>query len=320
MKDEVNMSVSDKSIEASNSKTCPIRAERPSSRRLQGSQKTLGTGMTIERFLPTKQLRMIGAWAFLDHIGPADIRQSEGVQVGPHPHTGLQTFTWMIEGELLHRDSLGYEQLIRPGQVNLMTAGKGISHSEESPLERPAEFHGAQLWIALPEQYRFIAPAFEHFPSLPKTNIAGLEITVIAGDAFGLSAPAKFYSPLMAADCVALDSQLADLALKPEFEYGVLVLEGSINIAGEKLDSTELLYLSCGRESIEITANKSSRFLLIGGEPFKEDVLMWWNFIGRSKAEISGFVANWNAGESKDFGEVEGYPGESLSAPVPPWG
>lgn len=314
------MSVSDTSIEASNSKTCPIRAERPSSRRLQGSQKTLGTGMTIERFLPTKQLRMIGAWAFLDHIGPADISQSEGVQVGPHPHTGLQTFTWMIEGELLHRDSLGYEQLIRPGQVNLMTAGKGISHSEESPVGRSAAFHGAQLWIALPERYRFIEPAFEHFSELPKAEISGLNITVVAGAAFGLNAPAQFYSPLMAADFFARDSQLAVLELTPAFEYGVLVLDGSINVAGETLDSTELLYLSCGRKHIEIKANKGSRFLLIGGEPFEEDILMWWNFIGRSKDEISSFVADWNSGESMDFGKVEGYLGDSLSAPVPPWG
>lgn len=314
------MSVSDKTIEASNSSTCPIRVERPLSRRLSGSQKTLGTGMTIERFLPTKQLRMIGAWTFLDHVGPADISGSDGVQVGPHPHTGLQTFTWMIEGELLHRDSLGCTQLIQPGQVNLMTAGKGISHSEETPANSPAEFHGAQLWIALPEQYRFIEPAFEHFPELPKTEISGLDITVIAGDAFGLTAPAKFYSPLMAADVFALDSQLAVLKLNPNFEYGVLVLNGDISVAGENLDTTELLYLSCGRENIEIKANKGSRFLLVGGTPFEEDVLMWWNFLGRSKEEISGFVADWNSGESKVFGKVEGYLGESLIAPVAPWG
>lgn len=314
------MSVADKTNEASDSRSCPIKAERPASRRVNGSQKTLGIGMTIERFLPSKQLRMIGAWAFLDHIGPADVSDNDGIQVGPHPHTGLQTFTWMIEGELLHRDSLGYTQLIRPGQVNLMTAGKGISHSEESPENRPAEFHGAQLWIALPEQYRFIEPAFEHFPTLPKSEISGLEITVIAGEAFGLSAPATFYSPLMAADFFAKTSELATLALNPDFEYGVLVLEGNISVAGESLDTTELLYLSCGRESIDIKADKASRFLLIGSAPFKEDVLMWWNFIGRSKDEISGFVADWNSGESKDFGKVEGYPGKSLMAPLAPWG
>ncbi|WP_269619116.1 pirin family protein [Zhongshania sp. BJYM1] len=314
------MSVSDQASEASNSSGCPVRVGRPESSRIGGAKKLLGTGMTIERFLPSKHLRMIGAWTFLDHIGPADISESSGVQVGPHPHTGLQTFTWMIEGELLHRDSLGYEQLIRPGQVNLMTAGKGISHSEESPDGRPSAFHGAQLWIALPEEHRFIDPAFEHFPDLPKLQLSGLDITVIAGNAFGLSAPAKFYTPLMAADFFAAQSKLAVLALNPDFEYGVLVLDGRVNVVGENLDTTELLYLSCGRSSLEIIADEGSRFLLIGGTPFKEDVLMWWNFIGRTKEEISGFVADWNSGESKDFGKVVGYPGESLMAPLAPWG
>ncbi|HWU84136.1 MAG TPA: pirin family protein, partial [Rhodocyclaceae bacterium] len=134
----------------------------PIPQRLEARTSILGEGLLIRRALPHRERRMIGAWCFLDHAGPLDVSQGPGMRVGPHPHIGLQTFTWMIEGEILHRDSLGYEQLIRPGQVNLMTAGRGISHSEESPLQRSPGLQLAQLWIALPSNRRDMTPAFEH--------------------------------------------------------------------------------------------------------------------------------------------------------------
>lgn len=298
--------------------SCPVRKQRPELRHISGSRKMLGEGMEISRLLPTRQLRMIGAWTFLDHVGPADVSQGQGLRVGPHPHTGLQTFTWMVEGELLHRDSLGTVQLIRPGQVNLMTAGKGISHSEESPAQRSAQFHATQLWIALPEHSRFIAPAFEHHPVLPTATLGDLEITVMAGTAFGQTAPTTLYSPLMAADIGARQDVQMRLPLNPHFEHGLMLLQGAITVEGESLSTSDLIYLAPGHESCQIQVQAGSRLLLIGGEPFGEDVLMWWNFVGREKAEISEYVRQWNARDPQ-FGTVQGYDGERLSAPPPPW-
>lgn len=285
--------------------------------RIEGSKKVLGEGMEIQRFLPTRRLRMIGAWTFLDHIGPADVGSNDGVRVGPHPHTGLQTFTWMIEGELLHRDSLGTVQLIKPGQVNLMTAGRGISHSEESPAERSAGFHAAQLWIALPNDKRFIAPAFAHHPVLPRKTLANFDVVVIAGEAFGLRAPPVLYSELMAAELYSAKGGAVTLALEAAFEHGFLLLAGAASIDGAALTENEILYAGCGKTDVTVAADAGSRLLVIGGKPFGEQVLMWWNFIGRSKDELTTYVQQWNAGA--DFGVVEGYPGERLLAPVPPW-
>ncbi len=298
--------------------SCPVRQQRPALRRISGSRKELGEGMEISRLLPSRQLRMIGAWTFLDHIGPADVSQGKGVRVGPHPHTGLQTFTWMIRGEMLHRDSLGTVQMIRPGQVNLMTAGRGISHSEESPAQRSPEFHAAQLWIALPESKRFIPPAFEHHPVLPATTLGDLDMVVIAGSAFGLTAPTTIHSPLMAADIGARRDLATSVPLNPRFEHGLMLLQGAITVEGESLSTSDLLYLAPGRDGCDIEVSAGSRLLLIGGEPFGEDVLMWWNFVGRGKAEISGFVQQWNAGDPL-FGTVTGYAGERLLSPLPPW-
>jgi hypothetical protein len=304
--------------EAFDAGSCPVRLQKPVVRHISGTRKLLGEGLEISRLLPTKQLRMIGAWTFLDHIGPADVSQGKGVRVGPHPHTGLQTFTWMIDGEMLHRDSLGTVQLIRPGQVNLMTAGRGISHSEESPAQRSPRFHAAQLWIALPEAKRFIAPAFEHHPVLPSTTLGELEVVVIAGTAFGQTAPTTIHSPLMAADIGARRDVRMALPLNPAFEHGLMLLQGAITVEGEALATQDLLYLAPGHAACEIQISAGSRLLLIGGEPFGEDVLMWWNFVGRGKAEMSEFVRQWNEGDPL-FGTVTGYDGERLLSPPPPW-
>lgn len=153
-------------------------------------------GLMLRRALPSRERRLIGAWCFLDHAGPADISQTAGMREGPHPHTGLQTFTWMIEGEILHRDSLGHEQLIRPGQVNLMTAGRGIVHSEESLPEHPPRLQAAQLWIALPDAQRHCEPAFEHYPNLPVLERDGFRMTLLVGEALGQRSPVRVYTPL----------------------------------------------------------------------------------------------------------------------------
>lgn len=312
------MSDLEKPYEASDSRDCPLASGGPEAQLIPTRDAVLGEGMAIRRALPNRARRMIGAWCFLDHFGPLDTRGGPGLRVGPHPHTGLQTFTWPLAGEILHRDSLGYEQLIRPGAVNLMTAGRGISHSEESPGERSPLLHGAQLWIALPEAHRHTAPAFEHYPQMPVVEREGFRITVLAGEALGEKAPTRVYSPLLGLDLAAPAAAAATLALQPGFEHGALVLEGEATIAGQASGIGRLLYLGRRRERLTVACEGPARLLLLGGEPFAEEILMWWNFVGRSPAEISQWVADWNAGDAR-FGAVRGYPGERLGAPLPPW-
>ncbi|MDP9141622.1 MAG: pirin family protein [Pseudomonadota bacterium] len=300
--------------------TNPNRAQactKPSLQRIPARESVLGEGMRIRRALPAQVRKTIGAWVFLDHFGPLDISHGDGMRVGPHPHTGLQTFTWPISGEILHRDSLGYEQLIRPGQINLMTAGRGISHSEESPTERSPIIHGAQLWIALPDSHRDIEPAFEHYPVVPALDRDGFHITVLCGEFSGLSSPVKVYSPMIGLEL--LSGAAADFAipLRREFEHGVLVLEGEVTFCEQTVGPGELLYLPTGADVAQLSSAGASRTLLIGGTPYTDDLLIWWNFIGRNKADIERYSDDWNAG--RGFGEVKGYPGARLTAPPVPW-
>jgi redox-sensitive bicupin YhaK (pirin superfamily) len=280
---------------------------------------TLGEGMTIRRALPSVKRRMIGAWCFLDHFGPVDVSRSQGMRVGPHPHTGLQTFTWPLAGEMLHRDSLGYEQIIRPGQVNLMTAGHGISHSEESPMPHSPLLHGAQLWIALPEAQRDCEPAFEHYPNLPLMQREGFRLTLLAGEALGERSPVRVHTPMIGMDLRCSSAAAMSLPLRPDFEYGVLVLDGAAQVNGEALAPGALLDLGSGIANLSVKADAACCLLLIGGAPFGEDVLLWWNFVGRSKQELTQFTREWNAGHAR-FGEVHGYDGARLTAPETPWG
>lgn len=289
--------------------------------RLEARNSMLGEGMLIRRALPHRERRMIGAWCFLDHAGPVDVSHGQGMRVGPHPHIGLQTFSWLIEGEVLHRDSLGYEQILRPGQVNLMTAGQGISHSEESPAQRPNNLQLAQLWIALPDSHRHMAPAFEHYPVLPRCGFGGFETTLLVGKMGPQTSPVQVFSPLLAMDLACSAAAQGTLPLDAEFEHGLLVLEGSaqVNFAGQATQSVEagtLLYLAPGCTELSISCPGAGRVLLIGGEPFKENVLLWWNFVGRTRDEIATATETWNAHTA--FGEVQGYIGDPLPAPAVP--
>jgi len=298
---------------ASVSTDCP---QAPASQRIITRDAVLGKGMTIRRALPSRHRRMVGAWCFLDHFGPVNVSSGDGLRVGPHPHIGLQTVTWPLEGEILHRDTLGYTQLIRPGQLNVMTAGSGIAHSEESPANRPAVLHGAQLWIALPDTDRHCDPAFDHHPELPVLQRDGVTITLLAGEALGERSPAKIYTPLVGLDLAMSAAAVTSLPLKPEFEHGVLVLEGEVSIEGETLTIGTFLYFGCGRSILKLQTTAATRLLLIGGTPFGEEVLLWWNYVARTKAEISAAQADWEAGR---MGTVHGYPGERLTAPPLPW-
>ncbi|TMR07872.1 pirin family protein [Nonomuraea turkmeniaca] len=270
---------------------------------LEGRDVPLGgpRAMSVSRTLPGAHRRMIGAWCFLDAYGP----EQSAMRVPPHPHTGLQTVTWLVEGDVLHRDSLGTLQRVRPGQLNLMTAGRGISHSEESP---ETVLHGVQLWVALPGEHRHVAPAFEHHPALPVLEGSGYAATVVMGSLGGVSSPASAYTPLVGAE-IAVDGQ-GEVPLDPAFEHGLLLLDGEV--AG--LERGPLVYLPPGRSGVRVSGR--GRVLLIGGEPFGEEIVMWWNFVGRSHDEIAAYRKEWMEGEG--FGAVEGFDGAPLPAPVLP--
>jgi quercetin 2,3-dioxygenase len=293
-------------------------AESPTVELLAGREVVLGgtRGMGVVRTLPNRERRMIGAWCFVDQYGPEPVAESGGMRVPPHPHTGLQTVSWLVAGEVLHRDSVGSLQLIRPGQLNLMTAGRAIAHSEETPPEHSPELHGVQLWVALPDEHRHVAPHFEQHADLPAVGGPGWAATVIMGELHGARSLARTYSPLVGAQ-IALDAGAsATLSLRPDFEHGALVLSGSAGVEGVPLAPGTLLYLGTGRSQLAVRAGGPARLLLIGGEPFEEQIVMWWNFVGRSHEEIVRFRDDWAAGRA--FGRVLGYAGEPLPAPALP--
>lgn len=292
---------------------CPPCPGEPVLERIPSRNSQLGDSLTIRRVLPTRERRMVGAWCFLDHAGPMDYGPGAGLAVGPHPHIGLQTFSWMIDGEILHRDSLGYEQIIRPGQVNLMTAGRGISHSEDAVNDEAGRIHLAQLWIALPDSQRHRQPAFEHYPDLPRVHADGVDITLLAGKAYGHEAPARVYTPLLGLDLYAVEAARTEVPLEPAFEHAALVLEGSAGVEGEALQPGTLLYLGTGRSSLDVSLAAASRLLLIGGTPFEEEVLLWWNFVARTPAEIETALDDWNAGQR--FAREIGSPSTPLKTP-----
>ena len=200
----------------------------------------------VTRVLPRRPRRTVGAWCFADHFGPAAIDVA-AMNVGPHPHIGLQTATWIIEGEVLHRDSLGSEQLIYPGQLNLMTAGRGVSHSEETPSDAYGDLHGIQLWIAQPEATRFGDPAFEHHPRLPQVDLdGGARATVLLGTFAGATSPARTDSPLVGADLVLDVALVAEL--DPTFEHALIVVEGQVTVDSTDVAPGSLAYLGVGRD------------------------------------------------------------------------
>ncbi|BDH44724.1 putative quercetin 2,3-dioxygenase [Salmonella enterica subsp. enterica serovar Choleraesuis] len=274
-------------------------------------------GIGVSRVLPVKNRRLIGAWCFLDHAGPALFQHSdEGMHVGPHPHIGLQTFTWMLKGEVLHRDSLGYQQVIRPGQVNLMTAGRGIAHSEDTASDQH-QLHAAQLWIALPDAVRHMPARFDHYPSLPQWQLEEMSFTLLVGEYAGYRAPTLHFSPLVGVDIQARQAVTQTLKLQSDFEYGIFVLQGEAEVDGQPLGVNELLYLGLGLTTLELTLKAGAQMLLLGGEPLNEPVVMWWNFVARDKTEIQQVIREWNAGGER-FGSVAGDSRPPTPSPLMP--
>lgn len=279
--------------------------------------------MQVRRALPRRTRRTVGPWCFADHFGPATVTDEEGLDVGPHPHLGLQTVTWVVEGQILHRDSLGSEQLIRPGQLNLMTAGNGVSHAEEHPGGFAGTLHGIQLWVAQPERTRHDAPAFEHHEALPLVELDHGTATVLVGELGGKTSPARRDTAQVGAD-LALRPGPSTLALEPGFEYALVVLDGAVTLPGTGVDGQAdpiapgfLTYLGMGRDELTLRADEATRVVLLGGEPFESEILMWWNFVGRTHEELELATSEWNAGADR-FGD----PGSRLvriPAPLPSW-
>src|SRR4030095_8029242 len=248
---------------------------------------TLPGGLTVRRALPRSARRLVGPWCFLDHYGPVAFGAEKRMAIGPHPHIGRQTVTWLFEGEVLHKDSLGNEQLIRPGQLNLMTAASGIAHAEKPPSRNSGSLHGVQLWVALPDGRRRGAPSFDHYAELPVAVLGSARAVVLMGELDGARSPTKAYSRMVGADIVAGNDGDVDVPLDPGFEHALLVIEGSVTLGGRPLEPSTLHYLGTGRDGVTLTARTGTRLLLLGGEPFGERILMWWNFVARTPEEIA---------------------------------
>ena len=249
--------------------------------------------MTVRRTLPQRQRSLIGAWCFLDHYGPDDVAASEGMVVPPHPHTGLQTVSWLFTGEIEHRDSAGHHATVRPGELNLMTAGRGISHSEYS-TPGTTTLHGAQLWLALPDGDRQVEPSFEHFAPSPVSG-RGWTARVFIGSLLGSTSPVTTYSPLLGAELTLSAGTTLDVPVDPSYELGVLVDHGGVTVDGTPLAAHELGFVEPGAESHELAATEETRLLVLGGPPFGERIVMWWNFIGREHEEVVAYRAEWEA-------------------------
>ncbi len=267
--------------------------------------------MNVRRTLPQRALPTVGAWCFLDEFGPQDVQ----MRVLPHPHTGLQTVTWPIEGEIHHRDSVGSDVLVRPGQLNLMTAGRGVAHSELSIGQSP-RVHAVQLWVALPDGPATGAPAFQQVVDLPVWTAPGVAATVMVGQIDGVRSPAVVHTPLVGAD-VALEAGAAvDLPLDATFEHAVLVLRGAARVAGEPCGPGPLLFLGDGRPDVRLESDDFARVLVIGGEPFAHDLVMWWNFVSRDHAQVAEARADWESpSRAERFGVVAGHGDERIPAP-----
>jgi len=282
---------------------------------LDGVEAQVGR-FTVRRVLPRKPLRTVGAWCFADHMGPAEVTETSGLDVGPHPHTGLQTVTWLLEGAALHKDSLGSEQLIRPGQLNLMTAGRGVVHAEEATGTYRGSLHGVQLWVAQDDVARHGDPAFEHHAELPVVETGTARATVLAGTLLGTASPARFGSELLGLD-LDLRPGTTVLPLRPDFEHAVVALDGEVLVDGQVARPGQIASLGLGRHEVPLVARSAARAIVLGGVPFPERLFMWWNFVGRSSAEVSGFYADWRD-RAERFGDVDSTLGR-IPAPPPPW-
>lgn len=277
---------------------------------------TTRTGIDIRRTLPNARKRTIGAWCFVDHFGPT--AQDESMVVAAHPHSGLQTATWLFEGEVEHRDSLGTVQKIRPGQLNLMTAGRGIAHSELG-LRQSSSLHAVQLWIALPDEARHNAASFQQVTEVPRFAFGQIAVSLFAGTLGGHTSPAVVFSDLLGAELRISGALTGKIPINPMHEHGILIVSGTAKVNGELTPADTIQYLAPGVSEITVEALGDEPLLaiLLGGEPFDEEIVMWWNFIERSHDEIVAAREEWNS-HGPRFGQFEDQIGGWTPAPELP--
>ena len=250
--------------------------------------------MHVQRSLPQRARSLIGAWCFVDHYGPDDMSERGGMRVPGHPHTGLATVTWLFEGDVEHRDTTGAAVVVRPGEVNLMTAGRGVAHSEYSTAGTTV-VHGAQLWFALPSALADGPRRFEH--AVPESrSIAGADVRVFVGDWLGSTGAPQAPTPLIGAEVRLPPGIRWEAAVDPSHEVGVLVDTGTVEVEGVHATRSQLVALSPGRGSLVVEAGEEgARVLVLTGAPFPDPVTMWWNFVGRDHDDIVGARAEWQA-------------------------
>ncbi len=296
---------------------CATGAERSGVEVLAPRDVPLGgpRAMTVRRTLPQRQRSLIGAWCFLDHYGPDQVGETGGMAVPRHPHTGLATVSWLFTGTIEHRDSAGFHAIVRPGEVNLMTAGRGISHSEFSTPETDV-LHGAQLWLALPDTSRHVAPTFEHYRPEPVT-LDGAQVRVFLGTLAGSTSPVHTHTRVVGAELLVEPGARVVLPVSRYSEHGILVDSGHLRVDDEPVPAAHLAYLPTGQDGIVVEADDEPvRALLIGGEPLGEQIVMWWNFVGRSHEEVVTYRTAWQQEIGAEPGPV---PDDGAYADGTPW-
>lgn len=286
-----------------------------------GREVLLGESTKVRRLLPNLHRRLVGPWCFIDHYGPDDVASEPGMRVPPHPHIGLQTVSWLLDGSVHHQDSLGNSDVIAPGTLGVMTAGRGIVHAENSPVTHPAQLHGVQLWVALPDDARDVAPAWQFTAELPHVAAPGVEGTVFMGGFDGSHSPGTAFSPIVGVDLRVAPGADVTLPLEPDFEHALLSMAGVAGVEDADVPVGSTVHLGCGRREVRLRADDGPvRAMLLGGAPFEEQIVMWWNFVARTSEQIALAREQWMA-QQAPFGPVhEDYDGDWLRAPDLPAG
>ncbi len=296
------------SVDAPPDQRAPDPPMTPCAEVLDDREAKVGN-ITVRRALPRRGRRTVGAWCFADHMGPEQVDEAKspgqggGLDIGPHPHMGLHTVTWLVDGALLHRDSLGSEQLIRPGQLNLMTAGHGVVHAEEMSRTYRGSLQGVQLWVAQPESTRDGAAAFEHHASLPVADLDNGSAVVLVGSLADATSLARHDTELVGAQLTVRRGGTV-VPVRRDFEHALVVIDGEVAVGESVVRPGQLGYVGMGRDELPLSSLDGARLLLLGGVPFPEPIVMWWNFVGRTKEEMAQARTQWST-EDERFGPVD---------------